>query len=278
MSNVTDSNYGKYGKKIFVYDNKINKIKERNIKTVSIVEDFYTIHQDETNKKMYDLELSFARYFEPAYNPFIEIVEKDFIIKDIHKEYFSYFIAAQYLRTPKMKKQILKEIKVGYSTGVSGEVFDYSDMLSFRKNYCFNNKEITYEEFLEMKNHNTIIVDLEEDIYVKYIVKKIKPLANEFKNKDWLVLKAPRESSFISSDNPIFSVDNYKEMKLTALQGKLFILTKQLAILIGGNYEGYYDIQLDDLETINYCVSKNSDRIIFSHDKDLLSKNIKVKI
>ena len=264
------------GRNIFVYDKNKKTIEERNIKSVSIIKDFYTVTDTDTQEKMYDMENLLGQDIEPFYNPIIDLIEKKEILYDAHKKAFSFFIAAQLLRSPKIKRQVLEEIEVSFRNGIEGNIFDSKYLNIFKQTFSADDRKISYEEYLENKDNDDIkiTIDISDDCYIQYLPHKISNLAEEIESKEWTFLLAPNKRSFITSDNPIFSPKDFSEIPIGRLEGDIFVLTKRLALMMGKNY-GYIDVNLKEVKAINQCIHLNSDQFIFSHNKELLCKNIK---
>lgn len=119
----------------------------------------------ENEQKLYDLEHLLADDIEPVYNPTLSFVEKNKYI--FEKKYLAYFIAAQYLRSPRVKKQILQEIQHALITGESGKIFRERDLRIFKAEIIQDNlKRINFEEYEKKREEGfTIETEIEEGCY-----------------------------------------------------------------------------------------------------------------
>ena len=246
----------------------------RNIEKLTIIKDFYTF-VDEDGRNRYDVEKFLGSSIEAKYNVLVDLINKGVEV-DIIKNQLSFYVAAQYMRTPKAKSKLHREIENVCRGGDSGKIFEAEDMAIFTKNCTLYGKPITYQEFLEKRNEMDVNVDIDKGVHAKYMIHRLQGMAEDISKRKWLILKAPKHENFITCDNPIVSVQKYKDLKLTALDGEIFILSDKLAVAIGDNWDGYYDIFSDDMEYINHSIALNSDRYLFSSDEKLLRENVKL--
>lgn len=261
---------------IYLYDLDKKEIRQQSISSVSIIKDFYTVVDVDEQEKKYDLEHFLADSIEPIYNPTIQYIEDNQLL--INKEEFSYFIAAQYLRSPRIKKQILNEIYDAVINGKSGEIFKNEDIKIFRNEFILDGNTLALKEFLQQREENegiSIIAEIDESCYGQYFVKIISKLAKSISEKNWGFLNPPKKRSFITCDNSYIRADAYGG-NIGWINGDIFILSKNLALVIG-DIEGWYDINLNDVKLINTHTVHNADRYVFSHSSELLNRFAKKK-
>ncbi|MEI2361157.1 DUF4238 domain-containing protein [Priestia megaterium] len=268
-------------KNIFVYDKNKNIVEERNIKSVSIIKDFYTFVDEETGEKHYDLENLLGESIEPNYNSAIDSILKNGTLENSAKVELAKFMAAQLLRSPKTKKVILDEVKEVYLSGESKRFTDPQHLETLKQSFEMDGTPISKEEFeREMKKENVrVIVDVEDPCYLQQMGNKLVQLIKEMLNKEWTLLLTPAKRSLITSDNPIFNTEDYPNILFGRLKGEIFVLTKQLGVMVSEKREiynyNYIDLDVKEVRTINRAIQLNSDRWIFSHSRELLCKNIK---
>ncbi|MEC1406880.1 DUF4238 domain-containing protein [Bacillus halotolerans] len=259
---------------IYLYDLNKEEIRQQSIASVSIVKDFYTVVDVDEQEKLYDLEHFLAESIEPIYNPTIQHLEDNQFL--INKEEFSYFIAAQYLRSPRIKKQILNEIYDAVINGKSGEIFKDEDIKIFRKEFIQDGNTLTLKEFLQQREENegiSIIAEIDDSCYGQYFVKIISKLAKAISEKNWGFINPPKKRNFITCDNSYIRADAYGG-NIGWINGDIFILSKNLALVIG-DIEGWYDINLNDVKLINTHAVLNADRYVFSHSSELLNRFVR---
>ncbi|MEK4269023.1 MULTISPECIES: DUF4238 domain-containing protein [Bacillus] len=265
--------FSKDQKTIYLYDKEKYEVREQSIASVSIVKDIYTVVDKENEQKLYDLEHLLADEIEPVYNPTLSFVEENKYVVD--KRQLAYFIAAQYLRSPRVKKQILKEIQNAIITGESGEIFNERDLRIFKSEIIQDNrKKINFKEFVKKREEGfSIDTEIDDSCYGQYFVNTISGMSESIAKQNWAFIKPPMKRNFLTSDNPYISVKDFED-SIGWLKGDIFILSKSLALVIG-DLEGWYDLDLKDVKMINVHTVKNSDRFVFSHSKDLLNRFIK---
>ncbi|MGG0334765.1 DUF4238 domain-containing protein [Priestia aryabhattai] len=259
----------------FVYDRLKKKLQKRNIEKLTVIKDFYTFVDEEGNNR-YDMEKFLGNSVESNYNKFVEFVNNGILLQKVHKEMFSIYIAAQYMRTPKAKSQLYKEIENAYKEGNSGRLFDAEDITMFDKDYTLDGEKITYEEFIKKRDGMGIYINIKEGVHVKYMAHRLLGIADGFAERKWLILEAPKNAKFITCDNPIVNTNEFEDLKLTALSGDIFIISEHFAVAMGDNWDGYYELDSTDVEYINHSLVLNSDRYFFSSEEKLLRENVKL--
>ena len=258
---------------IYLFDKEKDEIREQGIASVSIVKDIYTVVDKENEQKLYDLEHLLADDIEPVYNPTLSFIEENKCI--LEKRHFAYFIAAQYLRSPRVKKQILQEIQNAIINGESGEIFIERDLRIFNTVFIQESGQlINFKEFIKRREEGfSIDTKIDDSCYGQYFVNIISRISESIASQDWAFIKPPKKRNFLTSDNPYISAKDYGG-SIGWFKGDIFILSKGLALVIG-DLEGWYDLNLNDVKLINNHTVKNSDRYVFSHSKELLNRFIK---
>ncbi|TWG61141.1 DUF4238 domain-containing protein [Bacillus subtilis] len=249
---------------ILVFHKTKNEIRKQDIRKVSVVKNIYAYTKPNTDEKAYDLEEIFGELIEVDYNFLIkEILKKEYV--SYEKECMSYFIAAQSLRSPRNKKQIINEIKQAIEKGKNGELFknDYLNIFKFEVLNKDTNEVVTNISLEKARNYN-ITVNVNKDCYVQYLIMRIRDLSQVLKKQRWVLLIAKEGEKFLTCDNPLV-----KSKSFYGIEGDVFPLTQNLCLILG-NDEGTLYINSEDVRKINKWIIENGDEFVFLNHKDQL--------
>ncbi|MED4854911.1 DUF4238 domain-containing protein [Bacillus atrophaeus] len=250
---------------ILVFHKTKNEIRKQDIRKVSVVKNIYAYTKPNTDEKAYDLEEIFAELIEVDYNFLIkEILKKEYV--SYEKECMSYFIAAQSLRSPRNKKQIINEIKQSFEKEKNGELFknDYLNIFKYEVLNKDTNEVVTNISLEKARNYNIITVNVNKDCYVQYLIMRIRDLSQVLKKQRWVLLIAKEGEKFLTCDNPLV-----KSKSFYGIKGDVFPLTQNLCLILGDD-EGTLYINSDDVRKINKWIIENGDEFVFLNNKDQL--------
>jgi len=129
-------------------------------------------------------------------------------------------------------------------------------------------------------------VKVHRELSLKMMYTLAQELPIDLIQMDWQFCYSPKESSFVTSDNPFVLIpsNNYKKEGICGLGirvpgiKKIVPLTQKVCLVIydkGDNIEKK-DISSREVEEINNYITKNCDRFLISRDKVLLEKLVKI--
>lgn len=204
----------------------------------------------------------------------------------------AFYVALQYIRTPRYREELDKVIKAQIQYFIRKDISS-SDKVSISKEKILrhppknkreeemmrqvslmSNEEIKKQVFESIHN-DEYIAGLTATGHSKGIL-KIDTLAKELFERQWLFLKSPKDSSFITSDNPCFTIAPTKIMNgLLSPQSIVFFpLRPDLCICIKpslqSKIERFLGLDEKQVEDINQLILLNSYQCIVTKSKEQL--------
>lgn len=262
-------------KQIWLYQKDSSSFREQQIKNVPIINDFYTmIDKENDDQKLYILEKFLGESIEPLYTPYIKKIERGLILTNLEKKEFSFFIAAQKLRTPKMEKTIINEIENSFRNDISGYWIVASDIKKFKLDIFKDGIKANIEDYKVVvdENKENIELNIARDCYLQILPDLILKLAEKISKQKWSYLKIPLKRYVVTSDNPVIFTT---ETGLNGNIGGYFPLTKQFVLNFDSYEEKVKTINLNEIKRINHLLVNNSERFVFGHNEFFLKNIIK---
>lgn len=232
------------------------------------------IDKENDGQKLYTFEKFLGESIEPLYTPYIKKIEKGLILTNLEKKEFSFFIATQKLRTPKMEKVIINEIENSFRNGISGYWIETSDIKKFKLNIFKNEIKAELEDYKLIVNENKdkIELNIARDCYIQILPDLISKLAAKISKQKWSYLKIPLKRFVITSDNPVIFTT---ETILSESIGGYFPLTKKFVLNFDSYEEKVKTINLNEIKQINRLLAVSSERFVFAHNEFFLKNIIK---
>ena len=201
---------------VWQYDAVQNALKEIGIPVVAAANDLYTFEDEEGNKRT-DIEKEFAR-LEGRFSRVISKIDETDELSPVDRVDLAIFCGLQYLRTPKNHDRIQQAT---------------SGFAKWSMRFMASNQEHFYRhlDHLEEENPDLVIEDkeklrqfiLEDDyevsstsnaFFLENVVESIEEISNIIKDMEWALFRAPRESQFVTSDDPFTMLLSRKRIDL----------------------------------------------------------------
>lgn len=270
---------------VWVFDKQTKRSFKRNINDVLLQRNFYTL-EDNTDKYLW--EKLYSNVLEPDYAKQLnEIIEKCHtlaittnapIIDDQFKVDFSFSLTMQFLRTPTMRNY-MTQILPGVFEGVMKD-----ELLAHTKK-----SELVINALKTMNpNDERIIKDLSFKTFL-FQEPLLKEFVNSFSHRDWLFCMSVKAKPFITSDNPIVTVNIINKtagFMASSFNSQhtafVFSLTPDICLLMLSpvfGLRGEYDrnrIFIKDehdpwFESLRSFELQNAERLLIANDQSLFS-------
>lgn len=276
-------------KKVFEYDLREKCIHENMASNICKKTYFYNVDDLGENKSVID-DL-FQVVEADGIATIKKLISRDKITR-AEGESIAWYVAAQAVRTPsqmnaheELTTELAKDFLVKFSKD-KDKINTYLESLesdppagvdieAIKKNpeeYFRKISEEIKEGELKLKVTN------KREIWLPTMAKMIPALAQDYLNGDWLLIRAKKGSSFITSDNPV-KVTSYPEksndLSLKALKDTeiSFPLSPKYLLLISRNGRGGFQEIVGDQEIVrqyNFLTVLNAERYIYSNNQSLL--------
>lgn len=278
-----------------IYFIPTNKIQTGNTKTPAFWKEDYNILKDEESTSYLPENVTAVidtKGIEAIKN--IDIINKT-ILTGEQRSYISFYVVLQYLRTPRFREEtdkmiaeqtkflMRKDIDSVDKVSLSKETLlretpkNDRDREAIEKIKGMTEKEINEEVFTLLHSEN-FGVKLNTSGHSKILLKADKH-AKEFFKIQWTFLIAPKGTSFITSDNPCFTISPTKLMNglLSPKSTVVFPLRPDVCIYakpaIKNQTEQFVRLDKSQVRAINKLILSNSYECIVAKDEAQL-KNL----
>ena len=189
------------------YDRKTWKYKEQKPENVWWIKHFYTIVWAEWEKD-FTIEDYFSNEIENnIWDIFFKINKYEALSMD-EKDKLALFVTFQFLRTEVFREWVNKDIKYMMEWQHSIICSNDEKLKAHIKKYeskTWKKFPLTEEEYKNIyKNYDLKVTNTES---IKSMIELSKDLYVLFRSKDWYFFVAPKNSCFITSDNPFASIN-----------------------------------------------------------------------
>ncbi|MDM5199269.1 DUF4238 domain-containing protein [Fictibacillus enclensis] len=247
-------------------------------KTTSVEKDFYTVSNID-GEKNYFIEELMSQYVEKDFGEIIDKFLKTNKLNLSEKEYLALFIAFQHLRTPQYRDQFIDFLDRAYKQTTELALRVY------KANYGKTDintvaTEDELDRMIELFEKEQVKFNFHNDKYLKFMMEFVEKEANILLQQNWVFLKAPKSSEFITCDHPFYMsrpkyLPNWSGVGLlTEGSAKVFPLTPKMCVMImnHGNAELLYQYSREDVRQINLSLGLSAKRFIISREKKLLER------
>ncbi|MCK5613866.1 DUF4238 domain-containing protein [Candidatus Pacearchaeota archaeon] len=217
---------------------------------------------------------------EDKTKPIIEKVENRKPISVKEKEDLSVFVGLFKTRVPKFRKFV-------------GEIYKVIEKdLSLRKEneVIFSRKESDGEEVKATSKDVLSILQGEinkKNLSLEQMLSLVLKIAGQIKQMNWLFLCSPKQTSFVTTDNPFTLIyppnckDNFPGEVGIITKGarKIIPISQKTCLMIydKGAITEYRNVTKKQVRIINVNVAKNCDRYVIGRDKNII-RNIVERI
>lgn len=218
-------------------------------------------------------------------------VEKQQELKGYNRCYLSFYIALQYVRTPRHREELDKlieattkkmmradldkpeKLKVSKKDLLDAKPRNEEERKSLKRALAMSDEELQKEIF-EFMHGDEMKIKLTNPGHSKSIL-KVDKLAKKIFDVQWVFLVAPDESAFITSDSPCYTVSNTDPgMGVGILSPNamtFFPLRPDLCVVLAPKFrsqrEFFKEVDKKSVREINQATLKNSYRSIVARDR-----------
>lgn len=189
-------------------------------------------------------------------------------LSDYNRSVLSFYIALQYIRTSKNREEVDKMIEEFIK-------------LSLKEDIVNNNiDKIFFRELYQALNDGYFGIKINNIGHSKQIL-KIDKLAEEIFKLEWIFLITPKNTSFITSDNPCFTISSSKisQRILSKDTITLFPIRPDVCIFINPKKKSYIEKYIKfnkkEIKEINENILKNSYNCIITKNEKHLKSLVK---
>jgi len=143
-------------------------------------------------------------------------------------------------------------------------------------------KNISPKEVLDFAKNEDYDIKFSREHSLNLMYSLARELPFYFIQMDWQFWYSPKNSSFITSDNPfiVTSPENYNGPYGIRTKGtkKIVPLSRKVCLVMCDRGERMINMQVSskDVKSINYFIANGCDRFLISRDKSLLESLVKI--
>jgi len=272
-----------------------NKIQIGNTKTPAFWREDFNVLKNEDGKSYLPEDVTAiidTKGIEAIKN--IDVINKTTLTGE-YRSYISFYVALQYLRTPRYREEtdkmvneqtkflMRKDINSVDKVSLTKEMIlketpkNDQEKEAIEKIKGMTEKELK-EEVFNLIHSDNFGVKLDTSGHSKIIL-KVSKFAKEFFTIQWIFLVAPKGTSFITSDNPCFTISPEKLMNglLSPKSTVVFPLRPDVCIYakpkIKNQTEQFVKLDKSQIRAINKLIFSNSYDCIVAKDEAQL-KNL----
>ncbi|MBU5214582.1 DUF4238 domain-containing protein [Heyndrickxia oleronia] len=235
---------------------------------------FYTL--DINGEKDYSIEKMLAEHVDSLYKPVIEKINNNEPLTTTDKQNLAIFIAFQHLRTPAQRKNYDGSVDDFYKQV-------YKIIFEMKKVYNLHDglNETEINQLQDIVQNEKYEVQVPKENSLKFMLDFSEKMSSMLSKHNFVILKASKKSSFITTDNPYCMV---KENWSPEWSGygiintkKFFPLTPRYLLMLKDPGDKIFSISLskDQVRHLNLIIAYWSDNFIYSHNEYLLKSIVK---
>ncbi|MFH1673684.1 MAG: DUF4238 domain-containing protein [Pseudomonadota bacterium] len=272
--------------KLWVYDRYQNDFRRQTPKNTTLQKHYYSFESKE-EKRDTEIEKVLSQ-IEGFSKPIITKINKREKIDQAEKETLSLFIALQFVRVPDFEKavnQIAERLIRHTSRFIFADEKRAEEALEQYEEKTGKKAEVSPKELAEFVLNDEYNLKCNRDLSLGMMLPLGLRFANYFRQMDWLILYAPRKTSFITSDNPFVLVgppnhdlsSSYGVGFITKGANKVVPLSQFCSLIMGdhGDQTRMSDCTPQDVRSMNISIALSCDRFLLSRDEALLRSLVK---
>lgn len=192
---------------LYAYNKEVKRIRQTSTKAIAYSRDFYTVDEKDSS----EVEENLGR-IETVVIPVLSKIVTDDDLSNANRADLAIYIAVQYGRTPAAKARMdevvtiltTNETKTIMAEAANDEA-KYQEMVERIKSDDPGRYVPSRETLIEwvLKPGPMAKVSMDKGAYVKQFFENAEYTSEGLLRTKWIVVTAPRGSSFITSDNPI---------------------------------------------------------------------------
>ena len=226
------------GKLIYAFDREDGEIRRQPIRKTACQTDYYTAIGID-GKKNKEIEDYFSFIEGKAAEP-IKKLDAGIDISDTEKSFLSFFLGYFFVRGDYYKNVFNeggKKFGKIFLEEITSSTSNIKEMIDSYENSTGDKTNLTSEKFLETLNNCSIKFHLPKEFRLDAMLNAGLEIGVLIYNMAWLVQYCHKESSFITSDNPLTIYGSFgsEEPMGIASPGKIKIvsLTKKTCLVLG---------------------------------------------
>jgi hypothetical protein len=271
--------------RLWVYDRYKNEYRNQTPKNIAVERDYYTV-TDEKGEKKTDIEKFFS-VIEGKASPVIQNVNARNYISTMERDILSIFVSFLKVRVPDFEKsndEYNEKIIKWMNKFMFCDEYHTKVMLDNYERDTGEKLDIEPDELMRFIHEDEYRIKVNKNFTLGLMLDLGIETAHYLRQMDWLFIYAPKEASFVTTDNPFSLIPPLEYNKfwgvglLTKGTVKYVPLTQRVAVLIkdkGDKIEGG-NPNRDFVKRLNYRVAADSDRLVIARDEPLLRKIVKV--
>lgn len=271
---------------LWIFDRKLNEYRPQTPINTALQSHYYTFKDLEGNLNT-DIEKMFSS-IEGKTKPIIDKIDEGEKLSEEDKKILSTFIGCIKGRVPDYEKEVnefngefIKKIcKWMYCNPKAVE-----DTFTDIEKDTGKKMDVSPKEMVQFFQDGNYDVITHKNFSLAAMIETSFELASYFNQMDWLLIYAPKKSSFITTDSPftLIAPDNYDPKSfrgvgiITKGAIKVVPLSQKTCLIMydkGTRYE-QRTASREEIRTINLNVALRCDRFVISRDETLLKNIVK---
>lgn len=264
---------------IWVYDRKTKQYRHQSTKDTALIKNYYRIEK----KGKYSMEieqlLSQIEGLASAVFKKFEIGEQ---ISDEEKANVAMFVALQHTRVPTYEK-VSNEMQEKMITKLYKLQFNSVDATreELRKLEKITGEKVSddnAQEIFDIIQNDKLKVGIPRQNTIRSMLQLASHIAIYLVQMDWMLIRAPKNTAFITTDNPFIILPPEKPVPfwgvgiITPGAKKGLPISPNLCLFMGDKGSKFVTgiISRDKVRGLNISFARTSDRFVFARDKDHL--------
>ena len=271
--------------KLWVYDREKNEFRIQTPVNTAIEKDYYTF-VDKKGEKNKSVEKILAD-IEGRVVPVFDKIKNQDSINDEDKGIMSLFLSFFIYRVPEFEKlsnEIAQEISEFTMKNLISSKEQAAKWIENYKKDTGKSFDVSPEILFEYAKNPQLEITIDRNTTLRQMLDLSYKNSNWFYNMDWEIFGAPKNTSFITTDNPFvllppkgfpIGIRGYG-LKTKGVK-KIIPLSKEQCILIGlpGNSFKYINVTSKIVRGVNLFVTARCDRFVIGRDEKLLKNIVK---
>ena len=268
---------------LWVFDRKTKEFRLQTPINTTLKSNYYTYEDSEGNKQT-DIEQLLSQIEANAKNIFDKVINFENINQE-EKEALSLFVAFMMNRVPDFEKSVNdvheRFIKDTIKMMYSNEERVQESLDNFEKERG-EKLGISAHELVKFHKGDNIKVVINRSRSLRSMIDLSFTIFQYFKQMDWLFLHAPKETSFVTTNNPVVLIppDDFPKGPYgigILLKGvrKVFPISQTTCLIISnlGELLIHHQANMQTVRNINLYIAQYTERFLIGRD-ELLIRNI----
>jgi hypothetical protein len=269
------------GGRLWLRDGEKRQTRSDRPENVAVINHYYSVEKD--GQRDNTIEKGFAE-LEGSTMPLIAALAAGEQLKQESKDNLSLYAAFQWMRVPDFQRGVDK-IGEHFVRKTMNMMFqDVEDIKKSLEEFTAKTGEVVDvnpAKLLDMFQNDGIKVDIKRRLSLEMMLKQAEPMANYFRQMNWVILHAEGACSFVTSDNPLILVppENFPRNSwrgcgiITPGCRKILPLTDSccLMMLDRGDLIVHHKANRMDIRNINRNIAGHVSRFLFARDEALIN-------